>query len=379
MTGSALTIAILNSSTAHGGAELAAANLAHWLAERGHRCLALGVEGSPFLRLSEARGLTCRPVDARMFPRFAAIPAAVRRAVRRDCAAAVLTNGSRDLHAAATASCVSSPFVLAHVQHMQIGRSKRDLLHRLEQRAIDAWIAPLPWLAKQAEALTAIPADRIRVIPHGVDLSRFTRALPSREEARAALALPSDAMIAGTFGRFDRGKGQEYLLRAIAALKNDGIEMHALLIGEDTHNERQGYRDVLLALADEHGIADRVHFRPFMADIETAYRALDLFVLTSISETYGLVTIEAMASSLPVIGTGSAGTPEIIDDGTSGILVPPADVPALAAALRALSRDPDLRGTLGVAARAASERFSHHRQVADVEALLRALLAKRGR
>ena len=366
-----LALAILCASTALGGAELVAVRFASWMRERGHACTLLGTRGSPFLRLGIERGLATRDI-----PRGGLLgaAAAVRRAVREDRSVAVLTNGSADLRAAALARMAGARFALVHLQHMQLGRSKRDLLHRLEQRTVDAWIAPLPWLARQARERTTLDPDRIHVIPHGVELARFRDHGRTREWARAELALPPSVLMAGTVGRYDRGKGQEHLVRAVAILRREGLELHALLLGEDTRDERQDRGRRLAALAAEEGVQDRVHFRPFRMDVETAYRALDIFALTSLAETYGLVTIEAMASGLAVVGTASGGTPEILEDGVTGLLVPPADPTALAAALGRFARDEAFRRDCGSRADRAAERFSHHRQCKQVEALIASLL-----
>jgi D-inositol-3-phosphate glycosyltransferase len=297
--------------------------------------------------------------------------------VRKEHRVAVLTNSSRDLRAAALARVLGARFALVHFQHMQLGRSKRDPFHRLEQRAVDAWVAPLPWLARQVGERTAVPADRVHVIPHGVDLARFRDPRPTRVDARAALGLPPSAWLAGTVGRYDRGKGQEHLVRAVARLRREGLEVGALLLGEETRGERQEYGRFLARLAADEGVADRVHFRPFRADVEVAYRALDVFALTSLGETYGLVTIEALASGLPVVGTAAGGTPEIVEDGVTGTLVPPADPVALAAALARLARDEPFRRACGERATRAAERFSHRRQCEQVEALLAALVGRR--
>jgi D-inositol-3-phosphate glycosyltransferase len=364
------SLAILCTSTALGGAELAALNLASWLRDRGHTCTLLGLRDSPFLRLGADRELAVRGIRGRS---VFSVAAEVRRSIRNDRSVAVLTNGSGDLHAAAVARLAGTRFALLHFQHMQLGVSKRDLFHRLEQRVIDAWIAPLPWLARQVGERTTLDDRRIRVIAHGVDLARFRDRDLTRERARAELDLPPAVLLAGTVGRYDRGKGQEHLVRAVAILRREGVDLHALLLGEDTRDERQGYGRDLARLAVDEGVQDRVHFRPHRTDVETAYRALDIFALTSLSETYGLVTIEAMASGLAVVGTACGGTPEIVEDGLTGLLVPPADPVALAAALATFARDERLRQDCGRRASLAAERFSHHRQCEQVEELIAAL------
>ncbi len=101
--------------------------------------------------------------------------------------------------------------------------------------------------------------------------------------------------------------------------------------------------------------------RPFRQDVSTAYRRQDVFVLTSISETYGMVTIEAMSAGLPVVATDSAGTPDIITHEESGLLVPVRDADAIARALDRLRNDTALAQRIASKARSiAHECYSHN-------------------
>jgi len=256
-------------------------------------------------------------------------------------------------------------------KQMQIGRAKRDILHSLEYRLLAAWITPLPWLERQALELTRVPPGKIVLIPHGIELERFRKNEASRAAARAGLGLPETAFTAGVIGRLDRGKGQEFLLRAAAELKDEGRDLRVLIVGEETRNERQNYGALLRESTARLGISDIVGFYPFRGDIEKVFHALDVFVLTSLSETYGLVTIEAMASGLPVIGTDAAGTPEILRDGETGLLVKPGDPAELAVALRRVMDNPAELRRLGEQALVDAERrFSHLKQCEELERLI---------
>jgi D-inositol-3-phosphate glycosyltransferase len=146
-----------------------------------------------------------------------------------------------------------------------------------------------------------------------------------------------------------------------------------LIVGANTLDNRSDYQRELEALCDELQIADSVYFRPFMQDPASAFAALDMFVLTSEKETYGMVTIEAMAAGLPVIATRSGGTPELVDDGQTGILFEPHCDEQLRAALRTLIVNSSLREQYGSAGRKkARARFSHRQQIAG---MLRAIEA----
>jgi D-inositol-3-phosphate glycosyltransferase len=280
-------------------------------------------------------------------------------------------NAPRDLNLGVLTKRFSSPPIrLIQFQHMQFGADKRDPFHSWEYRHLDAWISPLPWLAGQVGERTTIPHSRIHVLPFGIDIERFAQK-PEQRSARRLLKLPEHVTICGTIGRYDQGKAQEYLLRALAWLNESGMHIHALLVGEDTRGEEQGYGRYLRSLSEELGIGDRIHFRPFLDEVETAYAAMDLFVLTSVSETYGMVTIEAMASGLPIVATNSAGTPEIVEHELTGLLVPVRDVTALSDAILRILQNRDEASALGMAAKnEARRRFSHQTYCEGIEAVL---------
>jgi glycosyltransferase involved in cell wall biosynthesis len=143
------------------------------------------------------------------------------------------------------------------------------------------------------------------------------------------------------------------------------------LLGDETLGEKQEYARELQELTTKLGLEERIHFRGFYENVAHGYAAMDCFVLSSLSETYGMVTIEAMAAGVPVIGTDSAGTPDILTSGRTGLLVPPRDPQALANALTKLMSNPELRAQLAAAAQKdAFERFSHHLQCSRIEELI---------
>ncbi|MDH7515352.1 MAG: glycosyltransferase family 4 protein [Bacteroidota bacterium] len=372
------TLGFLCTSTALGGAELNAVRLAGWLAARGRRCIAIGAEAGPYLERCVEAGI--ETADIKPFARWG-IPFSAHRLSRivRDRGVDLIVSfSSQDTHIAAAASLFGRKRVpFAHYQQMQIGSPRRDLFHRLEHSLLSAWIAPLPWLAQQARELTRIAPGKIAVIPYGLELDRFRRRSGSRKHARTILSLPDDAFVIGTVGRLDRGKGQEYLLRAAARLPVQG-KLLILIVGEDTRGEHQRYGEFLRGLTRELGLEQAVRFLPFRLDIETVFHAMDIFVLTSLSETFGMVTVEALASGLPVVGTNTAGTPEIIHDGETGLLVAPGDPERLARALYTLMETPELRHRLAEQGRRhAEERFSHHRQCEEIEKLVDRIIGEK--
>jgi len=156
-------------------------------------------------------------------------------------------------------------------------------------------------------------------------------------------------------------KGQRELIQAAARVP----DLHVVLAGEDL--EAGGaYRESLVAEAERAGVADRVAFTGFRP-AETVLGALDVFVLPSWIEGMPITVLEAMAHRKPVVATPVGGTPELVVDGETGLLVPPRDPEALAEALRSLVADPKRARRLGEAGYArVAERFTVERMTTRV-------------
>jgi glycosyltransferase involved in cell wall biosynthesis len=171
-------------------------------------------------------------------------------------------------------------------------------------------------------------------------------------------------------------KGHRVLFDALPAVRDAVPDVHARLIG---HEELSTTAE-LRAYAVERGVADLVAFEGFRADIAQVMADLDVFVLPSLWEGFGLVLLEAMAAGRPVVASAVGPIPEIVVDGVTGLLVPPGDSTALAAAIVRLLRDPELASALGKAGRVRVEReLRIDTMVERTEALYGELLAERQR
>jgi len=151
--------------------------------------------------------------------------------------------------------------------------------------------------------------------------------------------------VVGTVGRLDEQKNQRMLIEAIARLS--GVK--AVVVGEGPE------RAELERLAVELGVADRIELLGWSDEPRSLLSTFDVFALPSAYEGFPLVIIEAMLAGLPIVATSVGSVAEAIDDGTHGLLVPPGDVQAFAAAIERLITDPDLRTRLGAAAQARAE------------------------
>jgi glycosyltransferase involved in cell wall biosynthesis len=216
------------------------------------------------------------------------------------------------------------------------------------------------------------PRERIRVIRNGIDTSRFNPA--RRETARHRLGLREEDVAIGAVGRLVPVKDQATLLAALSQLKKEGAPFRAFLAGDGP------LLDGLSAQARDGGIADQIVFLGARADIEDVLAAYDVFVLSSVSEGLSNTILEAMSTGLPVVATRVGGADELVEHDHTGVLVPPSDSPAMAAAIRRLLENQQLRKSMGAAGRRRAEtEFSLTRMIASYEDLYLELAGMRRR
>jgi len=177
-------------------------------------------------------------------------------------------------------------------------------IERLAMRRSRRLVALSRFMARAAIELYSIAPQRIAIIPNGVDLERFRPM--SRRKARANLGLSKGKPVLGFAGRLSGEKGVSVLLDAIALLRRRMPGAVLLVAGQGPERLR------LEEQAHTLGIGEQTQFLGYVEDIATFYNALDLLVVPSIREPFGLVTLEALACGLPVIGGPVGGTAEIL-------------------------------------------------------------------
>ena len=211
---------------------------------------------------------------------------------------------------------------IIYQQHMQMGVAKRDFFHTLKFSTINYWISPLNHLKNEVIEKTKFPKERIKIIPLSVDTEKYINAKYSKNEALDKLKIDPKYPFIGIIGRITEKKGQLFLIESLIKLKKEGINIELLIFGSATVNDAlsQIYYQKILNTIKENNLESLVHLVDFQEDVSLFYNSIDVFVLGSESETYGMVTIEAMLSKIPIIATNNGGTPEILDFGKLGKL-----------------------------------------------------------
>jgi glycosyltransferase involved in cell wall biosynthesis len=245
---------------------------------------------------------------------------------------------------------------------LRIG-SRRDLVlpgrsaaqHRLQRmgyRHAHRVVANSQAAAAQVVA-EGLRADRVVVIPNGIDMARY-RAAPHRPARRVVTSVAN----------LRREKGHDVLIAAAARVMRAHPDVVFHLVGGGP------MRDALERQARDLGVAEAVRFLGHREDVPQLLYDSDVFVLPSLSEAFPNGVVEAMAAGLPVVASEVGGIPELITNGGTGMLVPPGDPQELATAIIRLLSDPAAASALSTAARATIERrYSFDRMVAAFEAL----------
>lgn len=252
----------------------------------------------------------------------------------------------------------------------------RVKVHRLLfNRLLTPWAAALIAVSPQVWAdirkYDGVPPEKLHLLPNGVDLKALDIPV-SREEARARLKV--DGFVVGAVGRLEEEKGHAYLLEALHLLSEELPEATLLLAGEGRRGE------ALRRQAADLGLEGRVQFLGWRRDVPLILKALDLYVQPSLWEGLSLALLQAMAAGLPVVATQVSGFEQVITSGVNGILVPPRDAAALAAAIQELYHDPATRIRLGEAARrTARENYSQETMLQRLKDLYLAVWGERRR
>jgi len=249
--------------------------------------------------------------------------------------------------------------VVIHGEHGKVRSRRRQIFaQRWAWRRVNQTLAVSSALADRVTRIVGFPREQIHVIPNGVDSERFQPSNAPKSEVRQKLDLPRDVFLIGMVARFVPFKNHAGVFHAIAQLRQENIDVHLALGGDGPLKQE------LVTLANELQIADRVHFLGVLDLVETMLHGLDVLVSNS-SHNEGMsnAILEAMACGVPVVATRVAASPELLDEGNTGLLIIPQDTNALVAALRRLIDRPELRVSYSLLGR---QRVEEHYSLASM-------------
>lgn len=364
-----------------GGAEICLADLAGHFRPRSQVIL---LSDGPFLSFLKDRGIPAGVIPLpgnvaratkrfsgagllRDLPAFAGLIWKLRQAFAP--ADVIYLNTAKALLAGTAANAIARRPCLFHLHDLldetHFSRSNIRLLIAAANRA-DAVIANSK---ASADAFRKAGGKApLHVIPNGFDSRPFDEADPGAVAALRAKWNPEGGPVAAVFGRLSRWKGQHVLIEAARQLQ----DLTVWIVGEALFTEDDAaYAAELEVLAAELGT--RVRFMGFHENISRLMLAADVIVHCSISpEPFGRVIVEGMLAGKPVVASDAGGPREIVRPDVTGLLVPPGDPTALAAALKSLLADPQMARSMGAAGRErADSEYALERVCAETAEVLR--------
>jgi glycosyltransferase involved in cell wall biosynthesis len=211
-----------------------------------------------------------------------------------------------------------------------------------------------------------VPARKLHLLGNGIDLSRFdpARVDPARTAAlRESVGAGPDDVVCGVVGRMVWEKGYREVFAAAERLRATAPQVKVVVVGPSDEAKGDSVDPEAIARAERDG---GITFLGMRDDVDDLYAAMDVYLLASYREGWPRSAMEAAAMRLPVVVTDVRGCRQVVDDGTTGFLVPVRDAEAIARAVATLANDAGLRADMGAAARSKAEREFDDQRVIDI-------------
>ncbi len=235
-------------------------------------------------------------------------------------------------------------------QQMDSVFKKNDFFHKWIYKNLDAVICITEGMKKNHLENTPLQSEKTFVVYNGTDLQRFNKNIDfDKQNFLKQNSIPTNRLIIGNIARLDRLKNQKLLVEVASKLISGFKDkIHFIIVGDETDSKSgKNYKNELIKIIKEKELEDHFSIFGFSDEVEKFFAIIDIFVLTTIKESFGLVLLEAMAMSKPVIASNRGGPPEIIDHGVNGLLFDPDNKEELVTQLARLISDEELRISMG--------------------------------
>ncbi len=297
------------------------------------------------------------------------------RLMRREKIDIAHTHLRRSGFAGRLAALLARVPVMIHHEHGvdQEPRARQRWFYRFLSARTQAVLCVSEYVRKTRVGWTGADPAPFQVFPNFIDFERFNGGADNRADTRRELGLAEtsaapEPFVLGTVGRLSPIKNHSLFLRTSARLARHHPHFRFLIVGDGR------LRADLEREAGSLGIADQVVFTGARTDVPRLLKAMDVFLLTSNSEGFGLAPLEAQAAGVPVVSTDADAVVELVRDGETGLLVKENDPDALAAAVERLLNDPELADKLRRNGIAAARKYDAPPMIARLEALYERLV-----
>ncbi len=372
-----MRIALLTDSESFAGTERHMLDLAGGLAGQGIKATLCCPQHSALAERGRRDGLAVEAIEKRGRMLDLAATRRLAALLRSRQVDLLHAHNSRTALAAVLAASLAGRGHVVATQHfIEPGRFQSGVLSRKLRGAGHAFvhsrlhhvIAISRAVADAACQRGDVPADRLTVALNGISEPRDPFSMAAAD-LRVSLGIPEEAPLVVCVARLEPEKDVATLIGAMRKVVNACASVHCVITGEGSQK-----RSLEKEIA-RFGLTGTVHLTGFRTDAQAIIAAGDVFVMPSPAEPFGLVLLEAMALGKPIVAVCAGGPMEIVADGETGLLTPPADPPALAAAIVALLNDPARRTTLGRRGRERYERqFTADRMAREIAVIYRKVL-----
>jgi glycosyltransferase involved in cell wall biosynthesis len=227
-------------------------------------------------------------------------------------------------------------------RHILNSHNKKDPLHALLYRRVDYMLVLSQTMRRNLANTFPLPEKKLRIVNLSIDLERFNPNVVDRRPMREQWGFPDDAFLVGLVGRLDPMKGQDLMVKAIAQARKTYPDIYGVMVGNETPGLDGKYLRELQESIRQLHLSDAIVVQPARKEVPDVMAALDLFVMPSWSEAFGLVALEAMAMGVPCI-LGRGGSAEEMAAGSGAELVRPQDAYDLARKIILLRNSPGVR------------------------------------
>jgi glycosyltransferase involved in cell wall biosynthesis len=341
-------VCFLITSLDYGGAETQLTRIAVRLKQHGWQVTVVSLlPPEAYVGLLEDAGVTVRTLDMRrgaLQPAAAGRLLALLRRERPDILTSFMYHAN--LLGRLTARLAGVPVVISSIRNENFGGPRRDRLMRLTDRLADTTTINSRLAGEAIVRRRVVPAAKLRIVPNGLDVTRYQDSPADRAEAREGLGIAPGAFLWLAVGRLEEQKDYPTLLAALRLLAGSRPDLRVVVAGHGTLQE------ALETQVRQLGLGNCIRFLGVRNDVPALLAAADALVLCSAWEGLPNIIMEAMAAARPVVATATGGVPELVEEAATGFLVPARSPSALAGAMEALmALPPDARSAMGQTAR----------------------------
>lgn len=348
-----------------GGLEMNQIRNASWMKKRGHFVKVYCLKDSPTQLSCIEQNLPFEIIKKHKNHLDIINALRLLKLLKKDNIQHLIFRATFDMSIAASIRFYSRGKIKTHFfMEMDFASPKKQFFRTLRYSLFDSWNCSLNYLKELVINNTNVDANKVNVIPSGLDFSKVVN--ESKAVSREKINLPNDRFIFGIVGRIDPKKGQLLALKALEIINNPTILL--LLVGEETPDSPSDYLKEINQFVTEKNLQSVVKLLPFQKNPFAVFNAFDCTLMSSDSETFGMVTIESMAQGVPVIGSNAGGTTELLEFGESGILFETKNENDLAEKMKTMFENPN---SLSVEKLKNSvQKFNHNDVCEAVEKLL---------